>query len=558
MAAPPAPSVASTASDASLRSSNRRGHVVPSVHPSVRWSQSSDIELVMEEISLKPCSPMWVQHWSYSARANLHSMSEPIQRLPAMELQYRRELDVTEGWETCTHPEGRIYFHRPVIGESKEALTNTILFDNENLVRAEFAFRHVEKMLQEYAETPEDTIIVLDIRANEDFYYCASRSLRRIFWPEETDLTLSSGGGVAVFDISHMANRIEALFWCHVETFPGHSGGRAPVSELRALLNLAYIDLMTSERSTVTFGKDALTNIRSVVDNLQDGDNNENNMWIVARVMQQLYTGRFKNHHGQPEAILNWGDTIPGHSDHKSRSITFRLISPWLFGWPSVYLREVEDIWVNGHTRFTRGQQLITDLKGDWERSTTPATILLTTNVSLLAIQSLDTVAGTNTRSFVQIASYASTLLSLANYMACQILLRQHRRIVDSTADLYFSGPAKEMSQLETMAVIFSLPNGLFLWSMLAFLLAICHVFFHETNIVTRAILGSLLAFLAFLLLAVIMLDWRPSSDDRKPASIYEKISAQFRKKFPVRFLTPRWGSRREQSLQLTHFTQAR
>lgn len=60
--------------------------------------------------------------------------------------------------------------------------------------------------------------------------------------------------------------------------------------------------------------------------------------------------------------------------------------------------------------------------------------MLLTANVSLLAIQSIDNVKGEPSRSLAQIAAYVSLLLSLANYITCQILLRQHRRIINSNA----------------------------------------------------------------------------------------------------------------------------
>ena len=79
-----------------------------------------------------------------------------------------------------------------------------MLFDNENYLRAEIAQGRVNELLQAYPETPEDTLIVVDIRSDYDWYYCASWSMRRIFWPEETDVTLSSGGGVDVYDVSHL------------------------------------------------------------------------------------------------------------------------------------------------------------------------------------------------------------------------------------------------------------------------------------------------------------------------------------------------------------------
>lgn len=78
------------------------------------------------------------------------------------------------------------------------------------------------------------------------------------------------------------------------------------------------------------------------------------------------------NYYGQPEAILNWGDTLLGKVRARAQSSLFRFITPFLFGWPHVYLKDVEDIWVNGNVRFSRGQKFISEMKNDWEESTTP------------------------------------------------------------------------------------------------------------------------------------------------------------------------------------------
>lgn len=61
------------------------------------------------------------------------------------------------------------------------------------------------------------------------------------------------------------------------------------------------------------------------------------------------------------------------------------------------------------------------------------AAVLLTANVGLLAIQSVDT--GKRDRSLAQIASYISTFLSLGNIILCTILARQHRLDAHMTAE---------------------------------------------------------------------------------------------------------------------------
>lgn len=56
------------------------------------------------------------------------------------------------------------------------------------------------------------------------------------------------------------------------------------------------------------------------------------------------------------------------------------------------------------------------------------ATVLLSANIGFLAIQSIDNDPGSTSRSFAQLASYVSAVLSLSIYLVVQILQRQHRQ----------------------------------------------------------------------------------------------------------------------------------
>lgn len=62
--------------------------------------------------------------------------------------------------------------------------------------------------------------------------------------------------------------------------------------------------------------------------------------------------------------------------------------------------------------------------------------VILSANVGLLAIQSVDNSIGSSMRSAAQISSYMSTLLSMGNIITGTILARQHRthnRVNDPT-----------------------------------------------------------------------------------------------------------------------------
>ncbi|EKM58112.1 uncharacterized protein PHACADRAFT_252154 [Phanerochaete carnosa HHB-10118-sp] len=67
-------------------------------------------------------------------------------------------------------------------------------------------------------------------------------------------------------------------------------------------------------------------------------------------------------------------------------------------------------------------------------------TVLLSTNVGFLAISSIDAASKAPHRSVAQIASYASTILSLACYLICWTLSRQHPPGSNGTAEEAVSG----------------------------------------------------------------------------------------------------------------------
>jgi hypothetical protein len=162
--------------------------------------------------------------------------------------------------------------------------------------------------------------------------------------------------------------------------------------------------------------------------------------------------------------------------------------------------------------------------------------VLLSANVGFLAIQSIDR-NGSPDRTFAQITSYISAMLSLVIYLVAQILKRHHRyyfhaqaedgvslsrvqnvSAVMLTADVSVaevhrpSEPISNRDCLQPPHCVVSLEVSLLLpsylccplicfcshysTSMLTFLAALIYVFFAETSVATRAALGVVFGFL--------------------------------------------------------------
>lgn len=80
-----------------------------------------------------------------------------------------------------------------------------MIFDGETVRRAESALNDIEQLLQGFPATPPDTVIVVDIREEAVYYYCASWESKRIFWPEDITVSDFTGSGAAIYDKSHLS-----------------------------------------------------------------------------------------------------------------------------------------------------------------------------------------------------------------------------------------------------------------------------------------------------------------------------------------------------------------
>jgi hypothetical protein len=87
------------------------------------------------------------------------------------------------------------------------------------------------------------------------------------------------------------------------------------------------------------------------------------------------------------------------------------------------------------------------------------ATVVLNANVAFLAIQSVDNNGAQNlNRSPAQISSYLSTLTSIGSIIIGLLLVKQNRA-------KFISRRKHESLGLETLAILYSLPYAMLIWS---------------------------------------------------------------------------------------------
>lgn len=101
--------------------------------------------------------------------------------------------------------------------------------------------------------------------------------------------------------------------------------------------------------------------------------------------------------------------------------------------------------------------------------------MLLNANVAFLAIPSVD--SGNHNRTPVQLASYFSIITSLGSIATGLLLLRQHKTEPQDLPDRinsYLWAYHNLGLRFETLAILYSLPYSLLLWSTTAFTIAFC------------------------------------------------------------------------------------
>lgn len=86
----------------------------------------------------------------------------------------------------------------------------------------------------------------------------------------------------------------------------------------------------------------------------------------------QLDEYKFFNYHGERGARMHRFDSVRRNTIQVERSILFQIITPILFFMPSVYMHEIEGVWIDDSVDW---RKFITLLNGDWTQSMTPVRI---------------------------------------------------------------------------------------------------------------------------------------------------------------------------------------
>ncbi|EPQ52230.1 hypothetical protein GLOTRDRAFT_122871 [Gloeophyllum trabeum ATCC 11539] len=448
----------------------------------------------LEQAQPKPISPTNVAR--YARNVEIKKRSEDFTF--HIQVQHRHTdpkdlYNVPEGWTACEHPEGALYFFH-------ETKAIEYMIESSGLQR-----------------DPADEL-ALELLEDEDGnqtcgYYFADTTRKTLFWLEEIKATESM-----LVEIegptwqSHIRHELESRYWyqistirlSHCEMFPCHR--TVPDDTLQELLGTLIhgsIDSLTSSYSTFPWSHTDGSEMLKIIKGLKGQQ-----AWALAAAVRlaSLKGARLAANqpiYGKPEFPRSW---------------RFRLLSPLLFYAPRMHLEQLEKIWVDQVIHYVLWQKAIDKLQEEWENLSLTTTVMLTVDVSFLAIQSVDVGSATpNQRCAAQIAIYFSTVASVGSIILGLLLNRHHRVISRDDAEVaqqYLWSKCHESRGLETLAIMYSLPYALLMWAMVTFLVSLSGLCFSvnpdvsATSTATRVPIGVAWIFVLTLIAWFLYTDW--------------------------------------------------
>ncbi|KAJ7927518.1 hypothetical protein B0H13DRAFT_1970716 [Mycena leptocephala] len=278
------------------------------------------------------------------------------------------------------------------------------------------------------------------------------------------------------------------------------------------------VSAVSRAASPPTYHSSRAENVGRNVDNKFSGAS-----CLVGRLMQVFVRARVYNFHGEPGARLNVDQSV--YATVPKKTLLIKLLSPLLFYAPDFHFVGLQTIYTDGLIRHRGWAEFITRLNGEWQEFTLYATVVLNANVAFLAIQSVDNVDNNGhqnpNRSPTQISSYLSILTSIGSIIIGLLLVKQNRnrdRVTAPDAAKFISGRTHRTLGLETLAILYSLPYAMLIWSMVSFLAAFSFMCFEHSSLVTRTLVAILWAAVAALILWCVFTAWESGDWDWLPS----------------------------------------
>ncbi|KAG1745723.1 hypothetical protein EDB19DRAFT_1826700 [Suillus lakei] len=276
------------------------------------------------------------------------------------------------------------------------------------------------------------------------------------------------------------------------------------LAELQKMILHAVADSIASTTSVVPFDQEELAKMLDLTDRLKgepDGAIRQVNFTsfhpTVTHIRLQRASWRtsinltalakFFNFCGQPGARLNSDQSI--FKKQKPRhSLFIQIVSLCLFWAPCDYAKELDGIWVDKVINRVLWKQFIAKLNDDWSSLALTATVVLNANVAFLAL----------------VGDACAKNIHVGVVVLGLILIRQNQRKDQNSAEqanILLTRTSHPVFGTEPLAIIFSLPYALLMWSMVFFVISFACMVFHSATPVTQgafSVAGGLICVFVF------------------------------------------------------------
>ncbi|KDQ52657.1 hypothetical protein JAAARDRAFT_183926 [Jaapia argillacea MUCL 33604] len=434
--------------------------------------------------------------------------------IKSMTRKFEGEL-LPDDWVACAHPEGALYFHNT----SKNIFTEAYLYDQEMFELVTSFAEELRDSLRSIGESLTGLELVVEVfqDVNDELvcgYYLADNEARALLWLEPYDAEDMLWEFEGETSMTHLKVEMESRYWTHCELFPNHRDVPDEIlNELMGIMMHSSIDAMTSELSLSIYSPQETRDMLDLVERVRTiGRANGASACVVGRLFSLYGHNRFLHNFGQHGARLASDQSIYGRNIHPPRSYLLKMFSVLLFSAPNGYLKSLEETWLDRTLKYSAWKDLMMRLFGEREQLLLLSTVMLTANVSFLAIQSVD--QGDSYRSPAQIASYFSMIASIGSIIFGLLLVRKGMSLTREVAAVTGAYLLSDFNRrMEILSIIYALPYGLFMWAMTLFLLAFSFttfeldVLFHSTGLGLRLFLAMSWAAIFALLVWFILPD---------------------------------------------------
>ncbi|KAJ7142818.1 hypothetical protein C8R44DRAFT_761229 [Mycena epipterygia] len=420
-------------------------------------------------------------------------------------------------WSAHRHPEGGLYFAHDQQGIFTDSdLYDTAILAQITSVMNQLSARpevhqllsdessHIDIVLNLMRETPEN---------DECGYYLVDHSARIIFWLDVFNMSaLTLWRSVPGPQTpSHVKLCLEIQYWLHCDYFPAAtvSISASNLQELRGAIMFSIADSMTSPTTNFPFPIDHMFHMLELTKAMSNGPTSrtgeldgvkidDGSMIVLTRFMKQFAIERFTHFHG--ERIARRDKSSSAHGETPQHTYVIIGVSLVLFNAPLDYLRTIEAMYMDGTINYMAWYKLITKLRSEWHEFILYGTLLLNINVGFLAIP----MSGSS--GAAQLASYVSICFGLGTIILGLILLRFYPNA--DNAVMFFGRNRGSAHRLEALSIVYSLPYGLTIWSMITFILGFLIAAFQRSSPEMR---GVILPTIATVCLAILRSIWTQS-----------------------------------------------